>query len=88
MNGALFSRHSLWGLVALAVAILCVTPSQAWAYVDPGSGSYLFQLAAAALLASLYTVRRQWQALVSALRGRTARAGDAAIPPQRSNGVE
>jgi hypothetical protein len=88
MNGTFVSRHSISGLVALTLALVCVTPSDAWAYIDPGSGSYLFQLGAAAVLASLYTVRRQWYALVSALRGRTVRANDPAIPAQRANDVE
>lgn len=88
MNGTYLSRHSISGLASLTLAIVCVTPSDAWAYIDPGSGSYLFQLGAAAILASLYTIRRQWYVLVSALRGRTARAGDPAIPAQRSNDVE
>lgn len=46
-----------WPVVTLV--ILLVSPADALAYVDPGAGSYLFQVAAAALLAGTY-VARQW----------------------------
>ena len=88
MNGTSLSRHSAPGLVALTLALICVTPSDAWAYIDPGSGSYLFQLAAAALLAAVYTIRRQWYALLSALRGRAGTAHGPVASAQRSNDVE
>jgi len=87
MNGTFQSRHSITGLAALSLALLCVTPLDAWAYIDPGTGSYLFQLGLAAVLAGLYTVRRQWYALVSVFRGRTDRAS-VSVPAQRSNDVE
>lgn len=73
------------GWAGLAVAMVCVTPSYAWAYVDPGTGSYLFQLAAAGLLAGMYTLRRYWFALTGVLRHRSA---DASAPPKRSNDME
>ena len=87
MNGTFLSRHSISGLAGLSFAILCAMPVDAFAYIDPGSGSYLFQLGLAAVLAGLYTVRRQWYALVSAVRGRTDRAS-LSVPAQRSNDVE
>jgi hypothetical protein len=54
----------------LCVSMLALTPSNAWAYVDPGTGSYVFQLAAAGFLASAYTLRRYWHAVTTALRTR------------------
>ena len=87
MNGTFLSRHSISGLVLLALGLLCLTPLNAWAYIDPGTGSYLFQLGLAAVLAGLYTVRRQWYALVSVLRGRPDRTS-VSVPVQRSNDVE
>jgi hypothetical protein len=72
-------RHGwLTGLTAVALLL----PADAWAYVDPGTGSYFFQLAAAALLAGTY-MARQWLATLvgfvarMAGRGGTATAGDA-----------
>ena len=58
------------GHVVLALAFVAVTASNAWAYIDPGTGSYLFQVAAAGLLAGVYTMRRYWSVLTSVLRSR------------------
>jgi hypothetical protein len=44
----------LFSLLALVLA----TPKPAHAYVDPGSGSMLWQLAAATVIGSLFYVRR------------------------------
>ena len=55
-------------ICCLGVILLLLTPSYAWAYVDPGTGSYLFQLAAAGFLAGAYTLRRYWHALTTTMR--------------------
>lgn len=73
MNRALSPVRAVPGPAALAVAILFVTPSDAWAYIDPGTGSYLFQIAVAGLLGAAYTLRRYWHALASMVRGRERR---------------
>ena len=54
---------------------MILNPSYAWAYIDPGTGSYLFQLMAAGLLAGVYTMRGYWHTVTRALRGRFASAG-------------
>lgn len=56
-------------LAALTLGFVAVTPTDAWAYVDPGTGSYLFQLAAAGLFAGMFTLRRYWYVLRSWLGG-------------------
>ena len=48
------------GHLVLALGFVAVTASYAWAYIDPGTGSYLFQLMAAGLLAGVYTMRGYW----------------------------
>lgn len=55
-------------IVLPVVAVVLVTPTEAWAYVDPGTGSYLFQLAVAGALAGLYTLRMYWQSVKGAVR--------------------
>ena len=55
-------RNSAW-LAALTLGLVTTTPTDAWAYVDPGTGSYLFQLAAAGFLAGMFTLRRYWDAV-------------------------
>ena len=47
-------------LISLATAVLLLSPADAWAYIDPGTGSYLFQLIIAGGLAGVYTLRRYW----------------------------
>ena len=86
MTGMTALHRSALGLVVLAFGLLVVTPADAWAYIDPGTGSYLFQLAAAGLLAGVYTIRRHWYALVGALRGRSA--GASQDPVKRANDME
>jgi hypothetical protein len=56
-------------VIFLALGIFLFTPAYAWAYVDPGTGSYLFQLAVAGFLAGAYTVRRYWDVLKTKVRG-------------------
>uniref|UniRef100_Q029V6 Sensor protein KdpD transmembrane domain-containing protein n=1 Tax=Solibacter usitatus (strain Ellin6076) TaxID=234267 RepID=Q029V6_SOLUE len=42
------------------VAVLLAVPRVASAYVDPGSGAMLWQMAAAAVIGSLFYVKRLW----------------------------
>jgi len=70
----------------LALAILLVTPVDAWAYVDPGTGSYLFQVLIAGGLAATYTFRRYWDALKSAVQGKP-RDPSKTAPPHPPNGM-
>lgn len=36
-----------------------------YAYLDPGTGSYLFQLIIAALIGGLFTIKLFWQKIIS-----------------------
>jgi hypothetical protein len=47
-------------LPLLVLLITIGSPSDAWAYIDPGTGSYLFQMLIAGVLAGAYTLRRYW----------------------------
>jgi hypothetical protein len=67
------NRNRFW-LPALALGILAVTPTDAWAYVDPGTGSYLFQLAAAGFFAGVFTLRRYWDAVKDRFSGQATAA--------------
>lgn len=62
-------------LVVLAFGLVLTVPSEALAYVDPGTGSYLFQLAVAGLLAGMFTLRRYWEALKATFRRGTSPSG-------------
>jgi hypothetical protein len=64
-------------LVVLTVAValvLCAAPAQA--YLDPGTGSYVFQMAAAALVSVGFLARAYWHRL----RGFFARRGRSRPP--------
>jgi hypothetical protein len=67
------SRYA--GSAVLAVLLLLLFPVYAWAYVDPGTGSYIFQLAVAGFLAAAFTLRRMWHGVVSGIRSRLGKPG-------------
>jgi hypothetical protein len=73
--------------IAVLVSLLVLlSASDAAAYIDPGTGSCLFQLLIAGGLAGVYTIRRYWHSLKATLEkfGRTA----SEEPPTRPNGVD
>lgn len=54
----------------LAIVLLAgLFPPRAHAYIDPGTGSYVFQLLIATLLGALFTVKVYWRRIVLYLRG-------------------
>jgi hypothetical protein len=73
-------------LPILVVALLLTSASDAWAYIDPGTGSYVFQLLIAGGLAGLYTVRRHWFTVKTSLISKFRRGAN--DNPSRTNGVE
>jgi hypothetical protein len=78
--------RSLLQLSIVALAIVIASPVDAWAYVDPGTGSYLFQILIAGGMAAAYTLRRYWEVLKIAVQGkRDDTAGSS--PTNRPNGM-
>jgi hypothetical protein len=61
-------------VLALSLGLVAFSPTEAFAYVDPGTGSYLFQLAAAGFLTGMFTLRRYWGAMKARFRGATKEA--------------
>ncbi len=61
--------------VALAVMglLAVIAPPAAHAYIDPMSGSIVFQVVVAGILGALLTIRRWWDAAVRLVRGVWAR---------------
>ena len=47
------------GLLALAALVL-LTPTDAHAYLDPGTGSYVLQMIIAGLLGAAFAVKLSW----------------------------
>ena len=50
------------------LALWLLTSPSAYAYIDPGTGSYVFQLLIAGLLGSAVAARLFWQNIVSFFR--------------------
>ena len=55
-------------VVTLAFIAVISVPTPAWAYVDPGLGSYIFQLTIAGFLAGVYTLRHYSQVVTGFFR--------------------
>ncbi len=55
------------GILAVALALMVITMPRACAYIDPGTGSYVLQAAAATLLAAAFVVKTTWKNIVSAV---------------------
>ena len=47
------------GIAIVVSSVFCC--SDAWAYLDPGTGSYFFQIISAGLLATLFMVKPLWR---------------------------
>ena len=67
------TSRSRGALVAGIVAIILAAPSTAHAYLDPGTGSYLFQVIAAVLLGALFSLKIFWANIKSILANRFSR---------------
>jgi hypothetical protein len=48
---------------AVTVCILLICGEDAHAYMDPGTGSYLFQLLMASILGALFAIKMYWKSL-------------------------
>lgn len=63
-----FSRR-IWILPMLAlIFIIIAQPRNAYAYIDPGTGSYVLQLLLAALFGAVFTVKVFWTKIKQLLR--------------------
>ena len=52
-------------LILLASLLNLIFTYQANAYIDPGTGSYVFQMMIAAILGASYTIKVYWQKIIS-----------------------
>ena len=82
-----YTCFSSWRqLLALTILFVLGSTSDAWAYIDPGTGSYLFQLLIAGGLAGMYTLRRYWHTVKATLSSMFGRASNDS--QSRSHGVD
>lgn len=67
----------LLSLFAAVISLLLLIPGQAHAYLDPGTGSYIFQLVLAAIVGALFAVRIFWGRIKSFFQKLFAKGTDA-----------
>jgi hypothetical protein len=58
-------RTFLTTMLAMLVLSLFLFPGQAHAYLDPGTGSYILQIALAAIVGALFAIRLFWSRIKS-----------------------
>ncbi len=54
-------RYSIVRVVVLATILVGILAIPAYAYIDPGTGSYILQMALAFLLGALFALKMFWQ---------------------------
>ena len=60
-------------LASIAAARLRSLPSDTQGYLDPGSGSYILQVAMASLLGGVFALKSYWSAIKTTFRAKFAK---------------
>lgn len=60
-------QKNLPQIIALALVLYISFPLPTLAYLDPGSGSYIFQIIIAGFFGLTYTIKKYWKQLRSFL---------------------
>ena len=55
----------LLGICLIGMLLYLVSPLPAYAYLDPGTGSYVFQLLIAGLAGSLFLLKVYWKRIMA-----------------------
>ena len=55
--------NPLHACVLIALAWVLVASGEAYAYLDPGTGSYVFQMVIAVILSGAFTIKHFWHRL-------------------------
>ena len=63
-------------LLMLVLVQWMILPPNAYGYIDPGTGSYILQMALAALFGALFTVKHYWSRIKIFLRSVFGKKGD------------
>jgi hypothetical protein len=61
---------SVINIIILSVIFLIAQPQNVYAYLDPGSGSLVFQVILASLLGVLFSIKTFWKRIISFFRKR------------------
>jgi len=57
-------------ILIAALALVVIFSQEAYAYIDPGSGSFFLQILLSVLLGFLYSLRIYWKRILGAVTGR------------------
>lgn len=58
-------KRALWRSLLALLVFLCFAQSSAFAYLDPGSGSYLFQILLAFFIGALFSLKVLWKKMAA-----------------------
>jgi drug/metabolite transporter (DMT)-like permease len=61
-------KNKLGGILFLMVLFSAVFAKDAYAYLDPGTGSYFLQLVIAGLLGALFFVKTFWRGIFKSIK--------------------
>lgn len=61
-------KNKLGGILVLMVLFFTVLARDAYAYLDPGTGSYFLQLVIAGLLGALFFVKTFWRSIFKSIK--------------------
>lgn len=69
-------RRSFPLILVLALLVSLAVPAAAWAYIDPGTGSFIVQGIIAAVVGAGLAIKMFWRRIVSALTGKSPAEDD------------
>lgn len=55
------SAKKMLNVVALVALVYLISPTPAYAYLDPGTGSFIFQLVIAGLAGAAFVIKMYWK---------------------------
>lgn len=58
-------KRKLFPIIFLVVMLQFTFSQSAFAYLDRGTGSYVFQVMIAALIGALFTIKMHWQKIMN-----------------------
>lgn len=70
----ILSNKGVW-IVFCVLTLVLVGNTSAYAYLDPGAGSQLFQLLMAGLLGAVFSIKAYWKSCKKLLRRLTIKRG-------------
>lgn len=75
-----------WHVAALALFLLVTLVSDAEAYLDPGTGSFIFQTAIAMVAGSLFVLKTYWRRIKTLFSRQSAPPGEKGETLEQADG--